>query len=200
MMTKAFHFACIVLLLLAGSGCTLQSGPQVYLSAATADKSLCKIAVLPFTNETEQKTAAVQVYRIFISELIASGIYRVEPEGEVYFFMNRNRLRLGDILDSQTYAELAQQLEVDAVVRGRVIELEDKRGRSGSVPHCALQIDLVSAENGALLASVYHRRSGDDYQKILHFGTIRTVSGLVAQVSREVITAWQEKGLSHCPE
>lgn len=197
---RAVHLTCLLLLLLAVAGCSSHQGPQVRLSAAAADKSICRLAVLPFANETGRKAAAVQVYRIFSSELIASRSYQVEPEGEVYFFLHRSRLRLGDLLDSQDYAELARQLEVDAVVRGRVIALENRKAANGSLPYCALHLDLVSAENGELLASTYHRRSGEEFQKILHFGTIRTTSELIAQVSREVISTWQKKGLSHCSE
>lgn len=197
---RIVQLAGLVLLLLTVSGCLSQRSPQVRLAAATSGRSVCRLAVLPFTNETGQPAAAVQVYRIFTSELIAAGAYQVEPEGEVYFFLNRSRLRPGDLFDSENYAELARQLEVDVIVRGRVIALESRKGANGSVPHCALQIDLLSADNGELLASTYHRRSGDDFQKVLHFGTIRTTSELLAQISREVITAWKKKGLSHCPE
>jgi len=196
---RIFNYTCVVLLLMTVSGCASHHGPQVRMLTASG-KNVCKLAVLPFANETGQTAAAIQVYRIFTSELIASRNYRVEPEGEVYFFLNRSRLMLGDLLDSQDYAELARQLEVDAIVRGRVIALEERKSAQGSPPNCALQIDLLSADNGELLASTYHRRSGEEFQKILHFGTIRTTSQLVSQVSREIIDAWNKKGLSHCLE
>lgn len=200
MKRNCLHFAGTLLLLLVCSGCSPHRGPQVQLSALASRQNVCRLAVLPFTSEAGENSAAVQAYRIFSGELIATGTYQLEPEGEVHFFLNRKRLRLGELLGSQLYAELARQLEVDAVVRGRVITLEDKKGPNGSVPRCALQIDLLSAGNGTLLASSYHSRSGDEFQKVLHFGTIRTTSELLAQVSREIITTWQEKGLSHCSE
>ena len=200
MKKKWANFAGILLLLLVCSGCSLHRGAQVQLSALASRQSVCRLAVLPFASDTGENSAAVQAYRIFSGELIAAGTYQLVPEGEVHLFLNRNRLRLGELLGSQLYSELARQLEVDAVVRGRVITLEDEKGPNGSVPRCALQIDLLSADNGELLASSYHSRSGDEFQKVLHFGTIRTTSELLAQVSREIITAWQEKGLSHCSE
>jgi len=200
MKIKLFYYALAAFLIFALSGCSVQSGPQVRLAATRAQEDLCKLAVLPFLNETGRDTAAMQAYRIFSSELIGSGNYHVEPEGEVFFFLNRNRLKLGDTLNSQLYATLAQQIEVDAVIRGRVLELDYVKGAGGRTPRCALQVEIVSAEDGELLASTYHRRSGSDYQKVLHFGVIRTTSGLLAQVSREIIEAWEKKGLNHCPE
>ncbi len=200
MKARLVHFAGLCLLLLAAAGCASHHDPQVRVAAAAAGQRICSLAVLPFTNETSQQAAAVQVYRIFTSELIASRSYRVEPEGEVYFFLNRSRLRMGDLLDSRQYADLARQLEVDAIVRGRVIALENRKGGDGSLPYCALQIDLLAADNGELLASAYHRRSGEEFQKVLHFGTIRTTSELIAQIAREIIAEWNKKGLSHCPQ
>lgn len=200
MKRHSLHFAGILLLVLVCSACSSHRGPQVQLSALASRQNICRLAILPFTSEFGENAAAVQAYRIFTGELIAAGTYRLQPEGEVHFFLNRNRLRLGELLGSQLYAELARQLEVDAVVRGRLIALDNKKGPNGNVPHCALQIDLLSADNGQLLASSYHSRSGDEFQKVLHFGTIRTTSELLAQVSREIIAAWQEKGLNHCSE
>lgn len=200
MKVRWLYFLVIVLLGLAGSGCLARQGPQVRLAAGAAGGDICRLAVLPFTSEADRTAEAIQVYRIFTGELIAAGNYRVEPEGEIHFFLNRQRLRAGDLLNSRHYRELAEDLEVDALVRGRVITLESKKSADGEVPHCALQVDLLAAESGELLASTYHRRSGADFQKVLHFGTLRTTSELVAQVAREVITAWQEKGLKHCSE
>ena len=181
-------------------GCSFQNGPVVRMSAFTTQEQVCKVAVLPFTNETLQPTAAIKVFRIFSGELIASRNFQVEPEGEVYFFLNRNRLRPVDLLKSDLYAELARQLDVDVVIRGRVITLEDRSSANGRLPYCAIQIDILTAESGALLFSTYHRRSGEEYQTLLHYGTIHTTSGLIAEVSREIINAWEKKGLSHCSD
>jgi len=200
MKQRFFHGACLLLLLLVAAGCSMSQTPQVRLTALATQKDICRVAVLPFINETDRETAAVQAYRIFMAELVASGNYHVVPEGEIYFFRHRNRLRLGEPLDSTLFKELVQQIGVDTLLRGRVIALEERRSLSGNLPYCALQVDLVSAENGELLASSYHSRSGEEYQKLLHFGTIRTKSDLLAQVSREIIEVWKKKGLSHCSE
>ena len=123
--------------------------------------------------------------------------FQVLPVGVVEQVLVDLQLELNNPDDVQ---HLARELEVDVVIRGRVIALEDRSGTNGRLPYCALQIDLLVAESGELLASTYRRRSGDAYQKILHYGTIHTKSGLIAQVSREIINVWEEKGLSHCPE
>jgi len=198
MNTRLFYFVLALGLVFACAGCAMQNGLQIHLAAKAEESNLCRVAVLPFANETGRNTAEIKAYRIFLGELVASGNYEVESEGEVYFFLNRNRLRSGDLLDSQLYTQLAEQLEVDAIVRGRVIAMEYRRGRDGEMPFCDLQVDLISAEDGELLASAFHRRSGEEYQKLMHFGTIRTASGLMAQMSREIIKAWKQKGLSGC--
>lgn len=200
MLKSGLKIICCFLIAVGLAGCATRNDPQVHLSPAATEQGVCRVAVLPFVNETGVRAAGVQVARIFTSELIASEVYQVEPEGEVYFFLQRNRLKPVDLLEASMYEEMASQLEVDALIRGRVIKMEERKGSRGKVPFCSLQVDLVSSEEGVLLASSYHQGSGDAYQKILHFGTIRTNSGLIAQVSREMIEAWSEKGLNRCSE
>lgn len=200
MKKRWLHWVWILLLCLTGYGCGLHQGPQVRLAAGARGANICRLAVLPFTSEADRTAEAVQVYRIFTGELIASGRYQVEPEGEMHFFLNRNRLRVGELLNSQHYLKLADDMQVDALIRGRIITLDQQKTADGEVPHCALQIDLLAAQDGELLASTYHRRSGEDFQRILHFGTVRTTSELVALVAHEVITAWEKKGFKQCSE
>jgi hypothetical protein len=170
------------------------------MSAMAKYRDICTVAVLPFLNETSQKTAGMQAMRIFTNELIASGNYQVIPEGEIAFFMQRNRLLPIDLLNSDLYSKLARKLALDAVIRGRVMSLGQQQNVGGVVPYLSMQIDLYAADSGELIAHTYNRRQGDDYQKVLHYGTIHTTSGLISEASREIIYALKEEGLSHCPE
>ena len=72
-------------------------------------------------------------------------------------------------------------------------------GSSGSRhTFISLQVELHDARSGRLLLSSFLRRTGDDYTKVLHFGVVDTVSGLLQRMAREIITEWVEKGVSGC--
>ncbi|MBN1930617.1 MAG: hypothetical protein JW786_03290 [Desulfobacterales bacterium] len=161
--------------------------------------SICRIAILPFVNESRKPEASLQVYRIFLNELVASGQYIVEPEGEVRLFLTRNRLFPQKLMDASIYAEFARQLQVDAVIRGKVIDYDMKEIQGSEIiPHLTLQIEIFEARSGRMLLNTFHRRNGNDYQTTLHFGTVKTMSGLVARVTKEIYEDWLEKEIGGC--
>lgn len=131
---NVYTHVLIIILLVAISGCATNRPPQVHMSAMAKYRDICTVAVLPFLNETSQKTAGMQAMRIFTNELIASGNYQVIPEGEIAFFMQRNRLLPIDLLNSDLYSKLARKLALDAVIRGRVMSLGQQQNVGGLSP------------------------------------------------------------------
>lgn len=187
------------LLLILEAGCSLRSDLETRFTAKVAPDRVCRIAVLPFENRTRDPEAGTMAYRIFYGELLASGGFEVEPEGEVRLFMLRHRLLPGQLLNSSDFADLQERMSVDAVVTGRVVEVGMDSGKAGEkVPFVSLQIDLFDARSGERLLSTFHRHWGDDYRKTMHFGMVRTVTGVMSRLSREVIDDWLENGLGNC--
>lgn len=186
---------CVLLFL---SACTA-AGPETRYSSDSLSIGICRVAVLPFINHSKDNSAGIVAYRVFSSELIASGLYSVVPEGDVQLFLQRKRLLPGALLDSGIYRELGSELGVDAVISGKVLDLEStSSGRDGEIPEVALQTQIINVSSGQPLVYTYNRRSGEDYRTFLHFGVVRTKSELLAVVSREIIADWQTKGISHC--
>jgi len=186
---------CVLLFI---SACTA-SGPETRFSSDSFSIGICRVAVLPFVNQAKDNSAGIVAYRVFSSELVSSGLYSVVPEGDVQLFLQRKRLLPGALLDSEIYRELGSELGVDAVIIGRVLDLEAiPSGRDGEIPEVALQTQIINVANGQPLVYTYHRRNGEEYRTFLHFGVVRTKSELLAIVSREIIADWQTKGISHC--
>lgn len=188
-----------VLLVFSLFGCVSGSGLDTRFAAKAVPENICRVAVLPFENRTRDAEAGTLAYRIFNSELLASGALEAEPEGEVRLFMLRHRLLPGEVLDPSHYADLSQRLGVDAVVTGMVVEIGMDGSRAGeSVPFVALQVNMFDARNGQRVLSTFHRRWGDDYRKAMHFGMVKTVTGVLSHLSREVIEDWLKKGVGNC--
>ncbi|MBN2808877.1 MAG: hypothetical protein JXR80_05225 [Deltaproteobacteria bacterium] len=154
---------------------------------------------MPFVNESRSPQLSTQAYRIFFSEIVGSSLFRVEPEGDLQLFLYRNRIRPDTIWNRDLFVALAQQLEVDGVVIAYIRESNLVAGASGSRnAYVSLQVELHDARSGRLVLSSFLRRTGDDYTKVLHFGVVDTVSGLLQKMAKEIINEWREKGVSGC--
>jgi len=187
------------LLLVLCAGCALRSDLDTRFAVKAVPDQICRVAVLPFENRTRNPEAGTMAYRIFYSELLASGALELEEEGEVRMFMLRNRLLPGQLLNAGHYADLVERLEVDAVITGMVAEVGmDSRKAGEDVPFVAMQLDMYDVRNGRRVLSTFHRRWGDDYRKAMHFGMIKTVTGVMSELFREVIDNWREKGVGDC--
>ncbi|MEJ2200969.1 MAG: hypothetical protein P8X63_08150 [Desulfuromonadaceae bacterium] len=185
--------------LLFGAGCSMNGDLMTRLVAKKSPKQVCRVAILPFENQTDNLEAATLAYRIFYSEMIAADLVDVVSEGDVRLFLLRNRLRPGPVLDANHFEDLAKHLGVDAVVTGTLVEVGmDNRNGGEKIPFVALKLDMYDVQEGQRLLNTFHRRWGDDYRKTLHFGVVRTLSGVVAHLSEEILEDWREKGVGDC--
>ncbi len=199
-MNMPWFFKLITLLLLAAlCGCAGQRMPQTRMTAM-AETDICRIAIMPFDNRTRDDRAATMAYRVFMAELVGASRFEVEPEGDVGLFRLRHRLFPGEMLLPDQYADLARQMKVDAIVMGRITDIgyDNSRGTL-DIPYIALQIDLFDVRRGQPVLNTIHRRYGDEYRKMMHFGVITTTTGLMARMSQEIIADWLKKGVGNCP-
>jgi len=199
-MNMSWLFKLTALLILSSlCGCAGQRMPQTRMSAM-AQTDICRIAIMPLENRTRDDQAATMAYRVFMAELIGSGQLEVEPEGDVGLFRLRHRLFPGEMLLPDQYADLARQMKVDAIVRGRISDIgyDNSRGER-DIPYIALQFDLFDVRRGHPVLNTIHRRYGDEYRKMMHFGVITTTTGLMGRMSQEIIADWLEKGVGNCP-
>ncbi|NDY41527.1 hypothetical protein G3N55_01490 [Dissulfurirhabdus thermomarina] len=185
------------LALLSAPGC---SGlPAVHELAPLPAAGACRVAVLPFRNETRYPVGAVLVYRVFLAELVQAGRFDVVQEGDVREVL-RGHLRLLPGQDPlwEHMPILHDRLGADLVVSGRVMEMDDQ-GRGGGVnPVLAIRLEIRDGASGRLLWETYHRRDGQHYRKVLHFGLINSMTALARQMAREVLDEWTKRGLRGC--
>ncbi len=160
---------------------------------------VCRIVLLPFVNESRSLQLDVQAYRIFLAEIVKSGVFTVTPEGDLKDFFYRNRISPQTIWDRKLIATLSQQLDVDGALVVYIRDSNLVQGSYGSKQtFVSLQVELHDARSGKLILSNFLRRRGSDYIKVLHFGVIDTVSGLLQRMAREIIEIWEEEGVSGC--
>ncbi len=194
--------ALVLAMVLGLCACVSGGRPETHLLSKDSNVKVCRVAVLPFVNETLEKGAGTLMYRVFTNELVASGLCDVVSEGDVRQFMLLYRQLPQDLASTPTdlMEKMAKQLDVDAVVRGRIIRNGmESSGVDTRIPYVSLQLEMVSVPSGARLVNTFHQRKGDDFRKALHFGVVQTQTGLFARVAEEVVTDWRREGVFSCP-
>jgi hypothetical protein len=191
----------MILLALMLCGCSASAPDRTITKIADGQlkRQVCRVVLLPFVNESKSLALDVQAYRIFLAEIVRSGVFKVVPEGDLKHFLYRNRIPTDAIWDRKLVATLSRQLEVDGALVVYIRESNLVQGSYGSKhTFISLQVELYDTDSGRLLLSSFLRRKGTDYTKGLHLGVVDTVRGLLQHMAREIIEIWQEEDVSGC--
>ncbi len=123
-----------------------------------------------------------------IASLVEKGRFHVEFPGNVRSFLVGERIIVRTGVDLDTIKLMGKRLGVDAVVLGQVEEyIGAKEATRAVVPVVSVSTRIVDAQTGKILFMAKHRRTGDDYIKILDFGKIRSAGELTKKVVDEII-------------
>ena len=183
-----FLFSLISLLLFACSGCHSLSSPNSYQRTGIDKSKIDKVAVVSFHNNTPVTEASSMVTDAFIAGLFERKKFKVEFPGNVRAFLINQRIVVRTGVDLQTVKLMAKRLGVDAVILGEVDEyigVDDKK--KSVIPLVSIRSRMVDGSSGKILWLAHHRRTGDDYIKVLDFGKVRSVAALTRKVVDEMI-------------
>lgn len=196
---KVLQILAVFLLLIFLSACGVKQ-PKLQKLAPLPEGNICRVAVLPFINDTEYKEGERIFYRVLIAELVRGGNFLVAQEGDVRNIYRQLKIYPNEELDIEELRIIANRLDVQLLVSGNIIEMSGMMvGNRLSIPKFSVKIDVLS-ETGGFLWSTYHRRTGDDSRKILHFGVINTATELVRMVVQDIIEVWFDEGLKKCSD
>ncbi|WP_456431522.1 hypothetical protein [Thermosulfuriphilus sp.] len=154
----------------------------------------CRIAILPFINQTEHPTVARLVYRVLLAQLVGTRSFEVVEEGAVRHFLVIERAPVGQEPPARVVRLLGNKIGAQAVISGEILEAKEEGGNVS----LAFNLWVRETKTGRLLWSTYHSRRGEDYRKALHFGRICTITGLAQKMISEIVAEWQKKGLGGC--
>jgi hypothetical protein len=186
-------------LMLCISGCATELPNLQRLRPLPADDHICRVAVLPFTSESDYPQAAFIVAKVMSAELNTLGNYIVTQEGDVDKLYQQLRILPGQSPTQDQLQILANRLNTQLLFTGHVIDMRENPGENKSVnPVLTVQVDILDGRTADTLWSIYHRRQGLDYQKAMHFGVINSMAGLCKQVVAEIINLTFKKGLAQC--
>lgn len=187
----------LALLCLAGCGPKV---PNLVKYASLPDERICRIAVLPFVSETDYPLADTIAYRVFMGELVQTGQFDLAQEGDVREAFRHMRIWPGQQPHIEQIKIFGDRLRVGLIITGTVVEMDEVPMANVVNPVIALSLRIVDPLSGETLWHTYHRREGEYYRKVMHFGVLNTVTSLVHQVSQEVLDLWFKKGLKGCTD
>jgi len=186
------------ILVLFTSSCAQQL-PNLQRLSPLPSGPICRVAVLPFESDSDYPLASLIASMVFSAQLTATENFIVAQAGDVRKIYQQLRILPGHPLTQEQYRILGSRLNVQLLITGKVIKMQENPAAKGSVnPILTLQIDILDGSTAKTLWSTYHHRQGIDYQKAMHFGTIHSVTDLCQQVAHEIINLWFKQGLTPC--
>lgn len=190
----------LLLALVFSAGCAVRTEMPIHREMKPLPSaSICRIAVLPFINDSKFPLADTLVAKVFSARLHEAGNYLVTQDGDVLKAYRQLQILPGGAPDLEQYRIIADRVNAQLLITGIVLDMREDRGDHGSVdPFAVIEVQIRDGRNGEVLWTTLHRRKGTDYKKTMHFGTIHTMTGLVRQMTEEIINLWFKKGLPQC--
>lgn len=179
------------------TGCA-EKYPRLEVVAPLPEGPSCRVMILPFAYQGDFPRGENILYKAFIAEMAAVPGFDVVAEGDVLQMYKQFKLFPKDQPNEEQLRLLAQRLGAETLVLGDILHMTEVDSGGEVSTELTLILNLHAGDSGKLLWSTYHRRQGEDYRNILHYGRVNTMSGLARRMANEIITVWLENGMKQC--
>ena len=187
----------LLLLILLTGGCAGEY-PRLEIVEPLPDTSQCRVAVLPFGYSGEFPRGAGIVTKAFSAELASVPGFGVVPEGDVLQFYRQFKLYPKDQPNQEQIGIMAQRLDAQYVIAGEILRIIETDAAGAVETSLTLILEIHGSADGKLLWNTYHKRNGQEYRHILHYGRVNSLSGLTRRMADEIIELWIENGMDQC--
>lgn len=157
---KRARIALPLSLLLLAAACKSGGGGQSYVHPNADLGSLKTVAVLPFENLTQERTAGDKVQRLFLTELLSMGLFEVVEPGLVTKTLRAERVESTEGLAPADIQRIGKALKADALFMGTVVDYNENRSGATPMPEVTIQARLVESQSGVTIWTSNRNRSG----------------------------------------
>jgi len=182
--------AILVFAALSLAGCGGRFAIRPYTSPSVARTISGGIAVLPFDNLSETRSAGKSIENMVLIELLKHSRVRFVNPGEVSQALQEERIRLATSISRESLRNLGLRLGVGAVVQGVVQEYALQRitaaGGSGEIPVVSITIRVLDVRSGDIVWAVTVTRRGNDHEKIFGIGRVDSLELLAQDVAETI--------------
>jgi TolB-like protein len=179
---------------LAIAGCAAPA--RLYVNPQADMSYYRKVAVLSFTNLSQQSFAGERVTRAFITELVIADRFQVIEPADF-------RVELAKIggepdaegkLDPAKLKESATRLEANGIIRGAVTEYSSQRVGQQDVPVVSFDAELIDVATGNVVWRVSVTRRGQGRIPVVG-GASATFGRVTQQACEEAVRSLRGKAL-----
>ena len=179
------------------SGCSATSPGLNKIAPLPGDFS-CRVAVVPFIDHGQYPRGAQLFHAVFSSELVSSAAFRLVQEGDLFDIYRQFCIYPTREPDQEQLRMIGSRLGVQIFIGGEILRMIEKKNGRDIVTEMTVALRIYDGKSGKILWNTYHKRRGTDYQIVLHFGKINTITGLARNVSKEIIKLWLDQGMAQC--
>lgn len=119
-----------------------------------------RVAVLPFENLTQERSAGDKVQKVFLSELLATEAFDVVEPGQVAKLLKAERIESVDALGPAEMKKIGEGLKAQGIFVGTVVDFAETRSGSTPAPEVTIQLRLVEVQSGVTIWSSSRTQSG----------------------------------------
>ena len=166
----------IGLLILLVSGCGAKR--DFFLDENVEINLLQRIAVLPFTNNTQTKFVENRMRDVITTEILSLGIFDVVADGDIRRFLKDEVSGNPDAVDTKVARKMGRELEIGAFMTGAVGIYDENRNGSYTYPVVAVTLRLLDVRNNKIIWQASASESG--------YGTWSRVMGFASEDFNQV--------------
>ncbi len=181
-------------------GCVSSGSKPEFQQLQKLPSNICTVAVLPIVNDTDYSQGSTIFYRIFSAELVNNTNLNIVQEGDVRKVLRQLKIPPTRTSSLEETLIVADRLNIDAIIIGNLIIMEEKRGGKRTEPQLAVDLKILDGTTGKTILTSYLNKSGEGYRKVMHFGLVNNITELTKLVSKEIIMKWKKEGVRGCIE
>jgi len=189
MAMKFLIFFFFLISFLAGCG-----SPTLYIHPSANLGLIRRVAVIPFKNLTNDRTAGQKVYDIFVTELLSMRLFDVIEYGEVARVMREKGIDPARGFSSDEIKLMGRSLDVQGIILGTVdVYKTMQAGGMLSYPVVHFSVRLIEVQSGMVVWSAAHAGDGLTISYRLFGLGGKGESEVVKEVSREILRTLKPK-------
>ncbi len=141
----------LIMFSLTACGVSIKENVNSFLRPNVDIGYIKKVAVLPFSNHSSDKLAAVRARDIVITQILSRHIFDVIDKSIVDSVLQEEAIEPGSPLDKAIIKRLGQRLNVQALILGSIDQAGYERNGMFSYPVISLTLRLVDTRSGLVL-------------------------------------------------
>jgi TolB-like protein len=147
-----------------------------------------RIGVVPFDNFAGKDMVAAKVTDYFQTMMAGRPQYTVIENGTAYNALRRNRIRSALLLDSAQIEVLAQELKVDYILTGSVLDYTELDNTYlGKIPQVSFNARLIDCKTKQTVWTGVSNDTGDRKELLFGVGVTRSADELARQMVQRLV-------------